>query len=163
MKAWLSILALAVVCWGTGCGNSEQTGGHGHEGHHHHDPPHGGTAVELGEHAYHLEFVRDAAAGKLSAYILSAHMETFVRVPEPGFTVTAKVAGKEENLEFKAVTNTATGETVGDTALFEVKADWLKTTPKFEATLKELSIKGTKFTNVSFKFPEGSEEHAHAH
>src|SRR5690349_2906424 len=54
---------------------------HAHAHHHHHTAPHGGTLVELGEHAFNLELVRDEPTGALIAYVLDAHAENFVRLP----------------------------------------------------------------------------------
>ena len=52
------------------------------------------------------------------------------------------LGGKEEVLTFKAVGNNATREKVGDAALFEAQADWLKTTSPFDAVIKEITIQG---------------------
>ena len=47
------------------------------------NPPHGGTPVVLGNEAYHLELVVDAASGTLQVYVLDGEMENFVRVSAP--------------------------------------------------------------------------------
>lgn len=111
----------------------------------------------LGDEAFHLEFVRDEEAGKLQAYVMDGHMENFIRIKAESFKV--KVEGDLEpaELELKAVANDATGETVGDTSLFEVQADWLKTTTNFTASIPVFELRDQKFENVSFKFPEGNE------
>jgi hypothetical protein len=125
---------------------------------HEHRAPHGGTPVALGKEAYHLELVRDAAAGKMSAFVLDGEMENFIRVPAPEFEIVATVGGQPRPLVFKAVPNSATGETVGDTAQFDASADWLKNTDSFDAVLTKLEIKGTPFTAVAFNFPKGNEK-----
>jgi hypothetical protein len=147
--------AMAVVV--SGCGEHDDHAGHDHGKGHAHTAPHGGTLVELGAHQGNVEFVRDAAGGKLTAYILDAHAENFVRVPLDAFTLRATVGGKEETLTFKPVGNTVTGEKPGDTSQFEAAADWLKTATTFDAVLPQLPIKGTTFTEVKFNFPKGSE------
>jgi len=73
------------------------------------------------------------------------------------FEVTARLPGREEVLAFKAVPNTATGETVGDTSMFETQADWLKTQPSFDGVLKQVTVRGNSFSNVVFNFPKGNE------
>ena len=78
-------------------------------------PPHGGNPVALGDD-YQIEWVLDAPAGKLQAYVLDGEMENFVRITLPSFDVTAKLPDGEEVLHFVAVANTATGEKVGSTA-----------------------------------------------
>ncbi len=118
-------------------------------------PPHGGTAVTLGDDAFHVEFVRDADAGKLSAYVLDDEMEEFVRGGSPGFTVVAKVGGEERPLDFKPVADPATGETLTSTSLYEASAPWLKTTAAFDAVIRRLSVHDQVFADVSFNFPKG--------
>lgn len=123
---------------------------------HEHAAPHGGTLVEIGEHAFNLELVRDAAAGRLSAYVFDGHVENFVRLKAPSFEVIATVGGEKRPLTFRAVANPATGETVGDTAQFDAEADWLKNTAVFDAVIPTLTIKGATFPAVAFNFPKGS-------
>jgi hypothetical protein len=125
---------------------------------HEHHPPHGGTAVVLGDEIYHLEFVRDAGAGRLSAYILDGEMENFIRSAAPSFEIVATVGGERRPLVLQAVANPATGETVGNTSLFEATADWLKATPSFDAVLTTLDIRGTVFSAVPFNFPKGNDQ-----
>ena len=120
-------------------------------------PPHGGTAVQLGEDEYRIEFVRDASAGRLQAFVLDDEMENFIRLPAASFNVVARLPGRNEVLTLKAVPNNATGETVGDTALFEVKSDWLKTTPTFDAVIEELTVRGHRYQNIAFNFPKGND------
>ena len=125
---------------------------------HEHHPPHGGTPVVLGNEIYHVELVRDAATGKLSAYVLDGEMENFIRSAALSFEINATVDGQPKLLTLRALANPATGETAGDTALFETQADWLKTTKSFDGKIKSLTIRGTTFTNVDFNFPEGNDK-----
>jgi len=149
MKLFLGIILIAVLAL-SGCAKKEQVGLHKDQ------PPHGGTPVALGDN-YHIEFVLDPASGTLSAYILDDEMEEFVRSAMPSFEVMVKVGGAEQPLVFKPVANPATGETVGDTALFTAQAGWLKTTKTFDAVIKSVTLDGTTFTNVAFNFPKGSD------
>jgi hypothetical protein len=164
MKIITHVLALiAVAGWLTACSKTESAHDHDHSpgpgghSHHEHKPPHGGTPVELGDHQYHLEFVHDAAAGVLKAYVMDGALESFVRIPAATFDVTAQVAGQEELLTFRAIANNATGETVGNTSQFEAQAEWLKRETKFSATVPAITIKGSTFTNVTFDFPGGKD------
>jgi hypothetical protein len=125
---------------------------------HEHHPPHGGTPVVLGDEAYHLELVRDVAAGTLTAYVLDGEMEEFIRVKATTFEAVATVAGAKQPLTFHAVANPATGETIGNSSQFETSAGWLKTTAAFDATLTALEIKGTNFAAVAFNFPKGNDK-----
>ncbi len=125
---------------------------------HEHKPPHGGTAVALGDEVYHLELVRDAAAGTLQAFILDGEMENFIRSAAPWFEVVATVDGAPQTLVFKPIANAATGETIGDTSLFEAQAGWLKTAADFDAVLKSIAIRGSTFSDVKFNFPKGNDK-----
>jgi len=140
-----------------GCGQQTPTvpppAAHKHE----HHPPHGGTPVVLGNEEHHLEFVLDNQTGIMDAYVLDGEMENFVRIAAESFEVTAKLPDRQEVLTFKAVASNATGETVGDTSMFEARADWLKRTNSFDGVLKQLTVQGTSYTNVAFNFPEGND------
>ena len=134
---------------------------HGHDHHpHHHTAPHGGTLVELGDHQFNLELVRDGTTGTLTLYVLDAHAENFVRVALREIPLLATVDGMPRPLSLAATANTATGETVGDTSQFSGQAEWLKTAEKFGVKIPALEIRGAAFADVTFTFPEGS---AHAH
>lgn len=126
--------------------------------HHEHKPPHGGTPVVLGDEAYHLELVLDPAVGKLQAYVFDGEMENFIRSAVPSFDIDARVHGATEKLALKAVANEATGEKVGDSAVFEVEADWLKSTPEFDGVIEKITIRGTTFSGVKFNFPKGNDQ-----
>ncbi len=124
---------------------------------HEHKPPHGGTPVVLGAEIYHVELVLDPATGRLQAYVFDGELENFIRSPLPALQIDATVRGATRTLRLAAVANPATGETVGDTALFETQADWLKSTPSFDGMLKSIVIRGTTFTDVKFNFPKGND------
>jgi hypothetical protein len=158
MKIFLS-LCLAIAGFLVGCSKTETVtpapeAVHRHE----HHPPHGGAPVELGEEENHVEFVLDAPNGKFQAFVLDGELENFVRIDAASLEVTAQVAGREEKLTLQPVANNATGEKIGDTSLFEAQADWLKTTPTFDAALKEITVHGKTYTNILFNFPKGSDE-----
>jgi hypothetical protein len=126
------------------------------QGHHHH-PPHGGTPVVLGDEDYHIELVLDREAGKLQAYVLDDEMEDFVRVAAPSIVITATSGGPARELVLAAVANPVTGETVGDTSLFEAQADWLRTATQFDGMLRTITIRGATYTGVKFNFPKGND------
>ena len=155
MKTLLALSCAAVLAFGLGCDQPKSSSGHGHGGHHH-EPPHGGTAIDLGNEEAHLEFVLDVAAGKLTCYVLKPHMSGFQRITQETLELAATVAGKPETLTFKAVANAATGEKAGDSSQFEAQADWLKTTKSFDAELKKIGVRGKDYTALKFNFPKGS-------
>lgn len=162
-RAVIFIILTAGISLVIGCGRktTPTTGasdaGHQHAHSHEHHAPHGGTPVVLGDEAFHLEFVRDGTAGKMAAYVLDGELENFVRIPARDFAVVATISGAPQTLTFRAVPNPATGETVGDTSLFETHADWLKTTPEFDAVISSITVRGSTFRDVKFNFPKGNE------
>lgn len=151
MLSRLTLALLALFAFAA-CGKKDPHAGHNHGGHSH-TAPHGGKLVELGDHAYNLELVRDSAAGKLTAYVLDGHAENFIRIEAPSIAVIATVGGQQQTLLLRAVANPATGETVGATSQLEAQADWLKGTAAIEGVIKTLPIRGTTFSDVKFKLP----------
>lgn len=162
MKSSSRLAALALVCGallaGARCRKSEPAAPSAAPAKHEHVAPHGGSPVVLGDEAYHLELVRDAATGTLQVYVLDGEMENFIRTNMSALDVVANVGGSPQTLTLRPVANAATGETAGDTALFEGRADWLKTTPQFDATLATITIRGTTFRDVKFNFPKGNDK-----
>lgn len=152
------ILAIASLAIGPGCAKQPQKAVSAAPPRHEHKPPHGGTPVVLGDEVYHVELVLDPAAGKLQAFIFDGELENFIRSSVPSFEIVASVNGRPQTLVLSAVANVATGETVGDTSLFETQADWLKTIKDFDATLKGIAIRGTTFSDVKFNFPKGNDK-----
>lgn len=152
---------LAALLFAAGCSKSPDSGKHAAHGAHVHVAPHGGTLVEIGDHAYNVELLRDPAAGKLTAWILDAHAENFVRLKAPELAFVAMPAGQFTPLKLRAVANPATGETVGNTSQFEVQADWLKTAGTF-AGIFTVEINGTVYKDVAYTLG-GAAGHDHAH
>jgi hypothetical protein len=136
----------------------EAHAGHNHSHAHVHTAPHGGTLVELGNHAFNVELLRDKTAGKLTAWVLDAHAENFVRLKAPALALVAMPGGTFTPLSLKAVANPVTGEKVGDTSQFEVEADWLKTAGAFSGIFT-VEINGTVYKDVAYRL----DDEAHAH
>ena len=159
LKPFILVCMVPAAGFNGGCSKTEKASTSAPEAVHQYvpHPLHGGTLVKLGEDEYSIELVLDISAGKLQAYIMDGDAEDFVRIPEASFEIIAKAPGGEEVLTMKAVPNGATGETVGDTALFEVNSNWLKTTPRFDAVIKELAVGGNKYRNIAFNFPKGND------
>lgn len=155
----IAAMILASLAFTAGCGKkAPDAPAEAKPAKHEHHPPHGGTPVVLGDEAYHLELVRSADTGTLEAYVLDGEMENFIRSAMPSIEIIATVDGKPQSLTLKAVANAATGETVGDTSLFQTQADWLKGTPTFDGILKSITIRGSTFSDVSFNFPKGNDK-----
>jgi hypothetical protein len=113
--------------------------------------------VVLGDEIYHLELVLDAQAGVLQAYVLDGEMENFVRCAAPSIVIDATLGGKPESVALEPVANPATGETVGDTALFEGRAGWLRGATDFDGAVRSVTVRGTTFAGVKFNYPRGND------
>jgi hypothetical protein len=149
MRKFSLFLPLLVVAVFSSCTKStHEHGGHAHKA------PHDGTLIELGDHAYNLELVRDTAAGKLTAYVLDGHASEFIRVPVPSFDLVVNSGGEKKSLTFRGVASTTTGETIGNTSQFEAQADWLKNASELTGVIPTIDIRGTKFDNVTVKLPK---------
>ena len=154
-RLFLALVGVAFLA--TACSKSDshdKKSAHTHAAHVH-VAPNGGTLVEIGEHAYNLELLRDPATGKLTAWVLDGHAENFVRLAAPTLELVAMPGGKFTPLTLKAVANSSTGEKIGDTSQFEVQADWLRTAGDFSGIFT-LVIKGTKFEQVSYRLQQYS-------
>ena len=141
-----------------GCGKSSPPPTDTTASKHEHKPPHAGTAIELGNEQYHIELVRDATAGKLTAYILDGELENFVRITAPAILMNATFPGRVESLRLQAIANSVTGEHLGDTSQFEAQGEWIKTVNTFDGIFPHLQIRSANFTNVAFNFPAGNEK-----
>lgn len=147
-KSLFPVVALLLWLSLAGCAKHDSSaagGGHVHRA------PHGGKLVELGQHAYNVELVRDTATGTLTAYLLDGHAENFIRIAAPAIEVTAFSGGQRRALALKAVANTVTGETVGNTSQFEAQADWLKSGGELNGEVNVSEIRGTKFGPAAFQ------------
>lgn len=116
--------------------------------HHVHQGPHNGTLVELGDHKYSIEFVHDHAAGSLTLYVLDAHAENFIRLPDRSIEALVQRNGQPTPLTLAAVANSATGETVGDSSQFTGSADWLRSSQTIELAIPSLTVRGMVFEDI---------------
>jgi hypothetical protein len=158
----LLLSAALVVVAVVGCGRNEQKAGTAKSsGGHTHTAPHGGELVELGDHQYNLELVYDGGRGVLQVWVLDGHAENFIRLPIAGFQIEVDVDGKKQVLEMLPVANPVTGETIGDTALFEARAEFLMSANHFDGVIKAIKVRDSDFRNVRFHFHSGSGEHSH--
>jgi len=158
--AFLVVLALAGSAWFLVRAriNATAVAGTSHDvpKPHEDQPPHGGTPIGLGEDQFNLELVRDPAAGTLKAFVLDGEMEDFIRINAKVLEIDVEHEGRKDTLKLLPVADAATGETVGDTCLFETRADWLKHADHFKGTIRSLAIQDQKFQSVAFAFPEGN-------
>ena len=141
----LVLLAVLLLC---GCGSDRSSSDHGST--HVHQPLRGGILMELGKHGsgYNLEILQNPA-GKLEIYILDAHAENYVRISQP--QIELSINGSNDVLTLHAIGDSATGETVGNTALFRSDTNISKNIP-LVGTLRSLQIGSKTYTDQPLKF-----------
>jgi hypothetical protein len=116
---------------------------------HHHTAPRGGTLVELGDEFAHLEFVFDAGAGRLTAYVLDGEAERGVRIAQDAIVLRLDATGEAIRLE--PVAGVLTGETVGDTSQFEAVSPALAGARQIVGVVEAVTVRGQAFQNVAVR------------
>ncbi|MBK1880289.1 hypothetical protein [Pelagicoccus mobilis] len=152
LSAALSALLVLGGCSGGHDHDHDHDHGHGHA----HHAPHGGALTMLGNHAYQLELLTAPESKQVKLYVLDGGAENFVRISSESLEGVATFGGQTWNLTFKAVANTATGETVGDTSYFVAESEVVSKLAKFDLGFDQLSIRGKVFESVKLPFPEGA-------
>ncbi len=127
-----ALLSMACFMAAVGCGEGggyapvtqesvDQAEAHVHEEHaHHHEAPHGGHLIELGDHQYNAEVVLEGAEHRLVIYILDAHAENAVAIPqeqiefavEGGETLSLAAERQADDPEGQASRFAGTGEII---------------------------------------------------
>lgn len=152
---WVALLLVPLL--GAGCGKTDDHDHASHEGEsaheHSHDARHGGVAVVLGDEEFHVEFTHGEKPGVVQAYFFDGHMENYVRVAAPAFPAAVVIDGAARPVQFVAVPNAASGETVGDTALFETTIPALSSQPALTLNVPELVVKGATYQNITAAVP----------
>jgi hypothetical protein len=156
MKTYLILVSLAALVAMAGCkknhSHNHQHASHDHGGHTH-VAPHGGVLVELGDHAYNLEFVVLPDAGRLLVYLLSGHADAFVRSSMASMELAITDGAETRTLVLQPMANVITGETVGNTALFAGEAEWLKRGAPITGVVRSVSLGGARFEGIPFAVP----------
>ena len=126
---------------------------------HHHEAPHGGHLIELGDHKYNAEVVLEADPKQLVVYLLGPHAETVVAIaseplaltPEEGDPIVLEPSPQDEDAEGQASRFVATGGVIDSFADLEDVHGSLKVT-----------IEGTEFVGeLSHDHAHGGGAHAH--
>lgn len=128
-----------------------------HEHGHAHLAPHGGTLVELGEEAAHLELLVDAASGRLDAWVLDAEAEQYVRIAQAALVLRVEPPESGSSpleLRLEAVASALTGETVGDSSRFAGTLPAPELARGFRARLESIELRGQTYRGVEFRYPQ---------
>lgn len=155
MKTVLCLILTAAMAWAAWAHGDADTDAH--ESGHEHTAPHGGTLVVLGDEFAHLELVLDPDEGTLRGYVLDGEAESPVRLEQEEIEMKIDVVRGSAALKLNAVSNVLTGETAGDSSEFSAQSDKLKGVERFGAVITAITVKGSEFQEVEFRFPEGNE------
>ena len=155
-----SILLTLLITLSLGC-QKEHAHDHDHdhdhdhgEGHaHSHDAPNGGVLVDVENEFCHLEFLVDPLNGRLQMHAMRFHpseepLKFFMEQVE----ATAKIGEEEKAFIFSPTQLDGETPATEATSLYTAQIDWLKDTPEFDVTLKELQIEDRNLQNITFKF-----------
>lgn len=130
-------------------------GADNHDDHHHGAGPHGGTIIEWGGGAYHLEFVVDHDAKSATAYVLGGDAET----PAPIEADNLTLAVTEPAFETDLAAQPLDGETAGTASRFVGAHDSLGIVREFAGTITG-EVEGTPYSG---DFAEEAGDHGHEH
>lgn len=151
LRAGVAVAAALAIA---ACTTEAHDDHHDDEGGHAHTAKYGGVLVELGDHFASIEVVQDHEAGTLKVYCLDAHAEESERSPTESLSMSLDVHADEPIVVTLAPhVSELSGETVGDSSLFEVTDDVLKGVDHFHGTIAEITLRGTKFEDVKFDWP----------
>lgn len=163
MRPFPTTFALLAAAALFACGGHD----HDHDGHtegeehaHVHEPMFGGALVELGDHEANLELVLDAEAGELAVYLLDGHATNTVRSAQETLELTVEPEGGDPyTLTLAQVASALTGETVGDSAKYQVRDDRLKGLADLHGDVKSITMRGATYTDVEVSWPAGEHDH----
>lgn len=177
-------LSAATLLWVAGCGDAPaptktpvptaKGHDHGHDHHHAEKGPHEGALVAFGDDVAHLEVVFDAAAGKITAYVLDGGAEKPVKIKADKLQLTfvtghhhdddkdKKPAAKDDDEKTGAVTLEAVdADADGMATQFAGASEDLKGAEEFDAVLESIRFDKAEFKKQKFNWPEGNEHHHH--
>ena len=86
---------------------------------------------------------------QLEIFILDAHAENYVRIAQPSIELT--LTDSNQTMSLGAVADPATGETVGNSALFRTDSNISKNIP-LHGILRSLKIGSKTYTDQPFEF-----------
>jgi len=166
MKRFLGFCATsAILFWALGCGQSpapapapQPTTGaedHGHDHHEHGAGPHGGTLIDWGGGAYHVEFTADHDKKETTVYILGSDEKS----PVPIKAQTIHLTINDPMTELDLAAQPLEGEAEGTSSRFVGTHDTIGIAKEFAGTISG-EVEGTPFTGDFKEEPHGA-EHKH--
>jgi hypothetical protein len=122
----------------------------------------GGALVELGDHAANIEVHLNPEAGVLEIYLVDAHATDYVRSSQASLDLTVqREGGSPFKLTLAQVASTLSGETVGDSAKYQVQDDLLKGLAKLQGKVASVSVMGSTYSDVEFAWPPAKHDDEH--
>ncbi len=130
--------------------------------HEHHEAPHGGHLIELGDHAFHAEVIFEEQSGKITVYILDGHAEETHVIDQQELTLNMTVDEKPQ--QYKLMSAPLDGEPEGKSSRFESSSkelfDHFHEHEGFKAKLKVV-IDGKQYLGVVEHKDHYEDDHNH--
>ena len=123
---------------------------------HHHEAPHGGILIELGDHFGLMEVLHDPIKGSVNAWFLDGCADNYVRLVKQkiklvihGRFLKKSVSGTIP-FELSPKANPLTGENKYSTSQYQLVHEQLKDVPRLKGMILNVTYKGHDFTNLTF-------------
>ena len=141
-----------------GCSDEQK---HQSGGGHVHQAMRGGMLMELGKHGsgHNLELLLNDK-GNFEIFILDAHADNYVRIEQS--TIELNLADHNRSLILDAISDPATGETVGNSSLFRTSLSIENFLP-LKAEIVDLKIGSSNYLNTALSFSGNPKSDNHEH
>ena len=126
------------------------------EAEHHHEAPHGGILIELGDHFGLMEVLHDPVKGSLNAWFLDGCGDNYVRLVKQKIKLVVhgrflkKSVSGTISFELLPKANPLTGETKSSTSQYHLVHEQLKDVSRLKGMILNVTYKGHDFTNLTF-------------
>ena len=160
-RFWFLVLASVVSIQFAGCGSastpapktSEKTST-SHDDHHHGDAPHGGTLLDWGGGAYHVEFTVDHDKKETVVYIIGSDAKS----PAPIKADKIQLSINEPAFQVELAAKPLDGEADGKSSRFVGQHENLGKVQEFAGTISG-EVEGTPYTGDFKELPHADHKH----
>lgn len=160
-RFWLFAVLALVFVQTTGCGPSappasktSEKSAASHDDHHHGDAPHGGTLLDWGGGAYHVEFTVDHDKKETVVYIIGSDAKSPAPIKADKIQLSISDPAFQIELEAKPLE----GEADGKSSRFVGQHESLGKVQEFAGTISG-EVEGTPYTGDFKELPHADHKH----